>query len=374
MALTEAQKAESRARREAQRAQQRQYNVPAAEPLGPASDQYWKDLQDPNYDPTQARAEAEAAAARQRGSAGGRTTGGVQKGSETTPGTTTTEPDPEPTDSSTTVDYRGLAYQALGTQLPMELIEVLADAWAETGNYEVALLEMRRSANYEVYFPGNRRPDNTVRYTEADFRSREEAFDRFYQEFVGKTPPSVIKEGYRKLHEESVSVVEWRDRIKRRADYVRQTSPYVQNWARNNYGIEPDLPSMIEAYLTKTPVIPEDVFRRQLQGAEVGGTAAEFGFDRDAAAVEGLMQQGLDTGEEARQVYSQAAEVVPGAGRNAQRYFEGSFGVADFEQAALGRADAAQRLRRIQQRSQSAFSRAGSVATRDGALTGLRPR
>lgn len=100
------------------------------------------------------------------------------------------------------------------------------------------------------------------------------------------------------------------------------------------------------------------------------------GFTRSRQASERLAAMGVDQGQ-ARQIYSQAQKDLPTLDALAQRWRDKdpSFGIGEFESAALGDADQQGRVERLVGAEQSAFTGQRRVEQdRTGGLAGLRSR
>lgn len=367
MALSEAERAASRQRRDAQR-QQRQYNVPAAEPLGPADDAYWNDLRDLDgtpYDPAPARAEAEAAARRQRQGQGT---------SASQPSASATSESEDEKDARALRRSRQEAAQNLWGDLPPDLFTVLEQTWVDTGSLDQAFAAMRRHPNYDVYYPGNLLDPRagTVKFQEREYKAQWVAYEDVISDFG--LDPRRYTDRIARLFRGNKSPIELRDDLTVRAEYVRQSSDMARDWLARNHGIEPTLPQMLDSLLLQEPLMPENEYRRALQASFVGGSAAEFGFDRSRERVDELMRAGLDTADESRQFYSQAAQLAPHLDVLGRRYHDAQLGVSGLEEAVVfGRPEQQRAMERLTRRNQSAFSPGGTVASRDGRSTGYRP-
>ena len=78
--------------------------------------------------------------------------------------------------------YAELA-QSLYPNMPPDILELFANEWARTGNPQVAIAEVRRSDAYEIAFPGNKRPDGTVKFDEVTYTGLKESYIGTLQEY-----------------------------------------------------------------------------------------------------------------------------------------------------------------------------------------------
>lgn len=256
--------------------------------------------------------------------------------------------------------------------LPDELRRAFLEAYLETGDQTLALIEMRRNPAYDVYFPGNKRDDGTLRFTEAEYQAVTEAFDDAL--FDNGANPAMFQSKYGDLIASGKSPNEFRQQIEALSERFVNAPPEQLEAFGREFGITN--PTATQAFaVALDPTIGQEVLERRLNIAELTGTAAQFGFSRSRSRVSQFVSQGV-TAQQARQFYSSAATAVPTLSGIAGRANTGPFGVTDLEGAALlSDPVQRQRLERLQRREQSLFSRsATTVQSQGGALSGLRRR
>ena len=78
--------------------------------------------------------------------------------------------------------YAELA-QSLYPNMPPDILSIFASEWARTGDPQVAIAEVRRNPAYEIAFPGNKRPDGTVKFDEVTYTGLKESYIGTLQEY-----------------------------------------------------------------------------------------------------------------------------------------------------------------------------------------------
>ena len=81
--------------------------------------------------------------------------------------------------------YEELAL-SLYPNLPPDILDLFANEWARTGDPQVAIAEVRRSPAYEIAFPGNKRPDGTVKFDEVTYTGLKESYWYFTRVWYSK--------------------------------------------------------------------------------------------------------------------------------------------------------------------------------------------
>lgn len=152
-----------------------------------------------------------------------------------------------------------------------------------------------------------------------------------------------------------------------RAEQIRQ-------FYANNYGITglSDGAILASAFTTGTP---PHVFEQRIRAAQVGGTAARFGFDRSREEAERLASFGLDL-PGARELFSEAQTRVPMLERLRQRHLDPTdpFDIEAFERAIVFR-DPTERRRigRLLAAEESLFTQQALFQRgQDGGVVGIR--
>jgi hypothetical protein len=284
-----------------------------------------------------------------------------------------------PTPNPVTIPFADIA-RALYPWLPADLLNIYVQAYtASGGNQEYGLAMMRASAAYDTYFPGNRRPDGTIRNTELEYLS---VVDGYTATFGGYgLNPEVFRHRYRELIEGETSVAELQDDLHAQWVGVVEQGDTVRQFYADNYGIALSNEAILAAAID--PNVDNDIRDGKITSAQIGGAARFYGFTpeqrqgSELARVDELRRLGA-TQQQARRVYAQAQGEVPQLGRFAGRYNEqAGFGIEDYESYGfLGTAEETQRRQRLIGREQAAFSRAPTFAQQQqsGGLTGLTQR
>lgn len=300
-------------------------------------------------------------------------------GSTTKPAPATPEPTPDPaTDPATgagpdpkPVDWLEQA-RTLFPWMPEPLLKIFADAWAETGDTEVALARMRQSPQYDRYFAGNRRSDGTFRMTEAEYMSTIRAYRTLLSDFG--LNPDLFQKRFVSLIEGEVSPLELRERLGAAYEGIIANIPQVREfYARYGY----DLSDAAIFASVIDPEIGDAILARRIAVAQVGGEGLARGFDVDLSFAERLADAGLSQ-QEARGFFARAEAELPTLETLARRHYDpdDTFDLGEFaELAVFGDSEQARRVRRLLDAEIALFSeRLGSIAADDFRLTGLRAR
>lgn len=298
----------------------------------------------------------------------------TSSGSTTKPAPATPEeptPDPETDPDPKPVDWLERA-RTLFPWMPEPLLKVFADAWAETGDTEVALGRMRQSPQYDRYFAGNRRPDGTFRMTEAEYMSTIRAYRTLLSDFG--LNPDLFQKRFVSLIEGEVSPLELRERLGAAYEGIVANIPQVREfYARYGY----DLSDAAIFASVIDPEIGDAILARRIAVAQVGGEGLARGFDVDLSFAERLADAGLSQ-QEARGFFARAEAELPTLETLARRHYDpdDTFDLGEFaELAVFGDSEQARRVRRLLDAEIALFSeRLGSIAADDFRLTGLRAR
>jgi hypothetical protein len=255
---------------------------------------------------------------------------------------------------------------------PRELLNTLADAFVETGDVDRALTQVRASPQYESYFPGNRRDDGTLRFSELDYYLyRERA--RVAIASVGVNPDLFGEQivaairGDRSINELEAAV----DAIYER---VIDRSPEMRSWYTQNYGIEMSDSALVASVLD--PTVGRLILQGQIATAEIGAEAALRGFGIDLDFATNIRQRGISA-QQAGQVFSAAAEQLPILDVLTRRHNDpdDDFDLNEFVAASLfDDPEERRRIRRLVAQERSLFTGGSFARGREGELTGLLAR
>lgn len=259
--------------------------------------------------------------------------------------------------------------------IPEAILRVFADAWAELGDVGLALSAMRQSPRYDEFFPGNRRPDGTVRLGESEYLSTVEGYRRRLGEFGVPVGSVLTAEKQRQLIEGEVSAAEFGDRLNRAYTQVVANIAPVREFYAREFGAG----GLSDAAIFASAITPGRSpleFQRDIATAQVGGEAARAGFDLAVDEAERLRSFGLDQ-EAARSMFTQAQAQLPRLNELIARFNDpdDELTLDEFAEAVVIRdPDQLRQIERLFGRQRAAFSPTGSVAgDRSGRLLGLRP-
>lgn len=256
--------------------------------------------------------------------------------------------------------------------LPPQLAQVWMQAWVETGDASLALDAVQRSDAYDVYFPGNRREDGSLRYSESEYLAMMEGFEDTILSLG--VNPAVFRDDFVALIEGNVSVAEFNTRVQTIADRVLNQAPAIRDFFATHYAIDMTDAAIVAAALS--PTLNTSLLNRQISVAEVGGQAALRGFGIDLDLATQIYEQGV-TGAAAGQLFSQAATQLPILEILARRHNDpdDSFDINEFTSAAVfDDPEQRQRIRRLLSAERASFG-ASSQFAQDrarGAVLGLR--
>jgi len=99
--------------------------------------------------------------------------------------------------------YAELA-QSLYPNMPPDILALFSSEWARTGDPQVAIAEVRRSPAYEIAFPGNKRPDGTVKFDEVTYTGLKESYIGTLQEYGIPRNTSVLHRLVEKQQEQGL--------------------------------------------------------------------------------------------------------------------------------------------------------------------------
>ena len=248
--------------------------------------------------------------------------------------------------------------------------------WTETGNGQLAIDAVRRHADYDTVFAGNRREDGTIRYTEDQYLNIIESYDDVLLSV--DVNPALFQGLYIDLLEGLTSPNEFATRVNSVYENVIQRTEGVRQFYADEYGIDLTNSAIIASALD--PGIGAEILGRRIAISEVGGSAFDRGFTIGADYAERLVQFGVDTAGEAQALFGEAQEIIPTIRVLQARHAdpEDEFDLEDFTAAAVfNDPDQRRQMRRLMAQERSSFGADRSLTVRQdepGALTGLAER
>jgi len=257
--------------------------------------------------------------------------------------------------------------------LPDALVQVYADAWAETDSPDVALATTIADPQFDQFFPGLKRSDGTLRVPVAEYVATFEGYMTVLRE--AGLNPGVFSDQLGDLFAGDVSVSEFQQRVSTVRTGVLDNIEGVRNFYAAEFGLTDLTDEALVAAALDPTGLGDDILNRRITVAQVGGQAGASGFAIGSGFASRLVSQGL-TQQGARQVFSQAGTQLPGLQQSAQRFggTDQTFELEEFTSALVG-GDATQRRRisRLQSQEQSLFTRSSLRRDREG-LSGLQER
>lgn len=257
--------------------------------------------------------------------------------------------------------------------LPGQLADVFVEGYIESGSFEMARERVRQHESYDQYFPGNRRDDGSLRYTEEQYLGIVEGYE---DALLGiNINPDLFSEQFGDLVAGLVSPNEFRGRVDELYARVISSVVPIRDFYAENYGIGMTDSAIIASVIN--PDIGDAIINERIAISEIGGEARlhEFGINLDLATE--LYQRGL-TRTTAGQVFTEAASDIPILDVLARRHQDpdDDFDLNDFLAASVfGDPEERLRIRRLLAAERSLFSPGARLRREaEGQITGLRQR
>jgi hypothetical protein len=253
------------------------------------------------------------------------------------------------------------------------LFDQFLNGFINSGSAVEALQQVRESDAYANVFVGNRRDDGTLRMDETEWFAYKRGWSRTLAGFGLNPDEFMARDRLRESVEGEVSIAELNQRLQITQDGILDNVDAIKQFYAQGYGIEMTAESILGMAID--PDIKRDLLEQRITAAQVGGEASMQGFVRSVERAEELARMGVSQ-TQARDLYGNAAQRLPGLSATTRRFNLGDTGIGDFESAVIGQdASQMQRFGRAMQREQSSFT-SGSDTRRDqgGGLTGLRQR
>ena len=268
--------------------------------------------------------------------------------------------------------YAELA-QSLYPNMPPDVLALFSSEWARTGDPQVAIAEVRRSDAYEIAFPGNKRPDGTVKFDEVTYTGLKESYIGTLQEYgiPRNTSVDLLTDRFTGLIEGEVSAREFAQRIDATFQGIQENIPEVQTYYRENFGLDLTPEAIFIGALD--PTVGEEIVAGRITTAQIGGEAARAGFNITTTVADRLRGAGI-TQKQARELFTAAQTELPRLQEIQEVAQPGSEAITleEFTDAAIfGDPEVTERITRLSASEQSRFSPT-TGATRTGrAITGL---
>lgn len=269
--------------------------------------------------------------------------------------------------------YAELA-QSLYPNMPPDILELFANEWARTGDPQVAIAEVRRSDAYEIAFPGNKRPDGTVKFDEVTYTGLKESYIGTLQEYgiPRNTSVDLLTDRFTGLIEGEVSAREFAQRVDAVYQGIQENIPEVTEFYRENFGLELTPEAIFVGALD--PTVGEEIVAGRITTAQIGGEAARAGFEITGDFAQRLQRAGISQAQ-ARQLFTSAQAELP---RLQELQARGGveqpeqFTLEQFTEAAVFQSpEELEEIRQLEAEEQSRFAPIGGAARRGRRVTGL---
>jgi hypothetical protein len=269
--------------------------------------------------------------------------------------------------------YAELA-QSLYPNMPPDVLALFADEWARTGDPQVAIAEVRRSPAYEIAFPGNKRPDGTVKFDEVTYTGLKESYIGTLQEYgiPRNTSVDLLTDRFTGLIEGEVSAREFAQRVDAVYQGIQENIPEVTEFYRENFGLELTPEAIFVGALD--PTVGEEIVAGRITTAQIGGEAARAGFEISGEFAQRLQRAGISQAQ-ARQLFTAAESELPRlqslqAARGVET--EQQLSLEDFAEAAVFQSpEELEQIRRVEEEQRAEFAPTVGAARRGRRVTGL---
>jgi len=269
--------------------------------------------------------------------------------------------------------YAELA-QSLYPNMPPDILALFANEWARTGDPQVAIAEVRRSPAYEIAFPGNKRPDGTVKFDEVTYTGLKESYIGTLQEYgiPRNTSVDLLTDRFTGLIEGEVSAREFAQRVDAVFQGIQENIPEVQEFYATNFGLELTPESIFLGALD--PTVGEEIVAGRITTAQIGGEAARAGFEISGEFAQRLQRAGISQAQ-ARQLFTAAESQLPELqSLQIQRGVapEEQIGLEQFAEAAVFQSpEELQQIERLRAEQQAEFAPIAGAARRGARITGI---
>jgi hypothetical protein len=269
--------------------------------------------------------------------------------------------------------YEELA-QSLYPNMPPNILALFASEWSRTGDPQVAIAEVRRSDAYEIAFPGNKRPDGTVKFDEVTYTGLKESYIGTLQEYgiPRNTSESLLTDRFTGLIEGEVSAREFAQRVDAVYQGIQENIPEVTEFYRENFGLELTPEAIFVGALD--PTVGEEIVAGRITTAQIGGEAARAGFEITGDFAQRLQRAGISQAQ-ARQLFTSAQAELP---RLQELQARGGveqpeqFTLEQFTEAAVFQSpEELEEIRQLEAEEASRFAPIGGAARRGRRVTGL---
>ena len=264
--------------------------------------------------------------------------------------------------------------QSLYPNMPPDILQLFAEEWSKTGDPNVAISNVRKSTAYDTAFPGNKRPDGTVKFDEVTYQGLKESYIGTLAEFgvPRETSVDLLDDRFTGLVEGEVSAREFAQRVGAVFQGVQENIPEVTEFYRENFGLELTPEAIFVGALD--PTVGEEIVAGRITTAQIGGEAARAGFEITGDFAQRLQRAGISQAQ-ARQLFTSAQAELP---RLQELQARGGveqpeqFTLEQFTEAAVFQSpEELEEIRQLEAEEQSRFAPIGGAARRGRRVTGL---
>ena len=264
--------------------------------------------------------------------------------------------------------------QSLYPNMPPDILQLFAEEWSKTGDPNVAISNVRKSTAYDTAFPGNKRPDGTVKFDEVTYQGLKESYIGTLAEFgvPRNTSIDLLDDRFTGLVEGEVSAREFAQRVGAVFQGVQENIPEVTEFYRENFGLELTPEAIFVGALD--PTVGEEIVAGRITTAQIGGEAARAGFEISGDFAQRLQRAGISQAQ-ARQLFTTAQAELP---RLQELQARGGveapkeFTLEQFTEAAVFQSpEELEQIRLLEREEESRFAPIGGAARRGRRVTGL---
>ena len=264
--------------------------------------------------------------------------------------------------------------QSLYPNMPPDILQLFAEEWSKTGDPNIAISNVRRTTAYDTAFPGNKRPDGTVKFDEVTYQGLRESYIGTLAEFgvPRNTSVDLLDDRFTGLVEGEVSAREFAQRVGAVFQGVQENIPEVTEFYRENFGLELTPEAIFVGALD--PTVGEEIVSGRITTAQIGGEAARAGFEISGEFAQRLQRAGISQAQ-ARQLFTTAQTELP---RLQELQARGGveqpeeFTLEQFTQAAVFQSpEELEQIRLLEAEEASRFAPVGGLARRGRRVTGL---
>jgi hypothetical protein len=264
--------------------------------------------------------------------------------------------------------------QSLYPNMPPDVLELFAQEWSRSGDPQVAISNVRKNPIYEIAFPGNKRPDGTVKFDEVTYTGLKESYIGTLQEYgiPRNTSVDLLTDRFTGLIEGEVSAREFAQRVDATFQGIQENIPEVQSFYRDNFGLDLTPEAIFIGALD--PTVGEEIVAGRITTAQIGGEAARAGFQITEDFAERLKRAGVSQAQ-ARQLFTSAQTQLPRLqelqGREGVEV-QDEFTLEEFTEAAVFQSpEELEEIRLLEAEEASRFSPVGGPARRGRRVLGL---